>query len=124
MIESVSSLGRLDRAAIALSALCGVHCVGTVVLTGLMVSVGSVLEAPIIHEVGLVLAILLGTVALGVGVLRHGVMLPAGIGLIGLGTMASALTLPHGVPETVATLVGVAIVSVAHWLNGQASHSH
>jgi hypothetical protein len=51
---------RLDRMAIGLSGLCLVHCVATTVLLALLASAGGVLGAPIIHEVGLSLAMVMG----------------------------------------------------------------
>ena len=56
---------RLDRLAIGLSGLCLVHCLGTAVVLALLASAGGILGAPIIHEVGLSLAMLLGAIALG-----------------------------------------------------------
>jgi uncharacterized membrane protein len=110
-------IGRLDRWAIGLSALCGVHCLATTALIGVMASVGGLLETPIIHEGGLFLAILLGAVALGAGAMRHGTLLPVAIGSLGLGVMAGALSHHHSAMETVYTLIGVAILSMGHMLN-------
>ena len=69
-------IGRLDRIAIALSGLCMVHCLATAVLLGLLASAGGLLGSPAIHEVGLTLAMILGGVALGRGVIEHGFMMP------------------------------------------------
>ena len=43
---------------------------------------------PAIHEIGLVLAILFGLIALGRGIWKHGYMLPSAVGAFGLGMMA------------------------------------
>lgn len=107
----------IDRLAVALSALCGVHCLATALLAGLMASLGGILESPLIHEGGLVLAILLGALGLGAGALRHGSMLPAAVGSLGLGVMAGAMTHHHSALETVYTLLGVGILSLGHMLN-------
>jgi len=64
-IHSSLSNGRIDRIAIALSGACAAHCVGTAVVLGVLASAGGIFENPLFHEVGLVLAILLGAVALG-----------------------------------------------------------
>ena len=56
---------RLDRLAMGLSGLCLVHCLATAVLLGLISAAGGILGSPIIHEVGLTLAMLLGSIALG-----------------------------------------------------------
>ena len=74
------TVSRLDRIAMGLSGLCLVHCVATAVLLGLLASAGGFLGKPIIHEVGLTLAMILGAVALVRGVLDHGFMLPSAVG--------------------------------------------
>lgn len=106
-----------DRAAMALSGLCLVHCLASAVLLALLSAAGGLLGAPIIHEVGLTLAMLLGAVSLGRGILEHGFMMPSAIGGLGLGVMAGALTLPHDGSEALYTVVGVMIVALGHRLN-------
>lgn len=108
---------RFDRMAIALSGLCLVHCVGTAVALALLASAGGMLGSPLIHEIGLTLAMLLGTTALGRGVFDHGYMLPIAIGSLGLGVMAGALTLPHDGSEALYTIIGVGILALGHQLN-------
>jgi hypothetical protein len=113
--------GRLDRIAMGLSGLCVIHCVATAALLGLLASAG-VLGSPLIHEVGLTLAMIIGAVALGWGLIEHGFLLPAAIGSLGLGVMAGALTLPEGGHEAIYTVVGVTIVALGHRLNFIAAH--
>lgn len=108
---------RLDRWAIGLSGLCLVHCIGTAVVLAMLASAGGILGAPIIHEVGLSLAMLLGAIALGKGIFEHGYTLPAAVGGLGLGIMAGALTLPHDGGEALYTVIGVAILALGHRLN-------
>lgn len=108
---------RLDRIAVGLSGLCLVHCVATAVLLGLVSAASGMLGAPIIHEVGLTLAMLLGSFALGKGIVEHGFMLPPAIGALGIGVMAGALTLPHDGSEAIYTVVGVLILALGHRLN-------
>ena len=55
--------------------------------------------------------------ALGNGALRHGMLLPVAVGGIGLGVMAGAMTLDHGVMETAYTIAGVSILAFGHELN-------
>jgi MerC mercury resistance protein len=112
--------GLLDRTAIALSGLCLVHCVATVVFFGVLSSVGALLGNPLIHEIGLGVAILLGAMALGRGVMVHRKIMPAGVGGLGLGTMAGALTIPHGGMEAAYTIIGVGLLALAHFLNTRA----
>ena len=109
-----------DRAAIALSSLCLVHCLASAVLVAVLASAGGLLLNPLIHEMGLMLAIGLGVVALGRGILEHGFMMPSAVGGLGLGVMAGALTLPHGPGEVVYTILGVAILALGHDLNRRA----
>lgn len=120
--RAISSSSFLDRMAISLSGLCVIHCLGTAILIGLLASAGGILGRPIIHEVGLTLAMILGTVALGRGVLNHGFMMPAAIGALGLGVMAGALTLHESGLEPVYTVIGVLILALGHRLNVMAQH--
>ena len=110
-------LHRLDRFAIGLSGLCLVHCLATAVVLGLLASAGGLLGAAWIHEVGLTLAMILGGIALGRGVLQHGFMMPSAVGGLGLGVMAGALSLPHDGSEELFTIVGVGILALGHQLN-------
>jgi hypothetical protein len=113
--------GRLDRIAMGLSGLCLVHCVTTAVLLGLLASAGGILGKPIIHEVGLTLAMIIGAFALGRGVREHGFVLPAAVGITGLSIMAYGLTLPEGGHEPFYTVVGVMILALGHRLNVMAA---
>ncbi|MBA3667519.1 MAG: MerC domain-containing protein [Sphingomonas sp.] len=108
---------RLDRMAIGLSGLCLVHCLATSVLLALLASAGGFLGAPWVHEVGLSLAMVMGAIALGKGILEHGYTMPSAVGGLGLGVMAGALTMPHDGSEAVFTMVGVAILALGHRLN-------
>jgi hypothetical protein len=108
---------RLDRIAIGLSGLCMVHCLATSVALALLASAGGMLGAPWIHEFGLVLAMVMGALALGRGIVEHGYMMPSAIGSLGLGVMAGALTLPHDGGEALFTVVGVGILALGHRLN-------
>ena len=108
---------RLDRMAIGLSGLCLVHCLATSVLVAMLASAGGLLGSDIIHESGLMIAMLLGAVALTKGAYDHGFMMPAAIGGLGLGVMGGALTLPHDGSEILSTIVGVGILALGHRLN-------
>lgn len=111
----------LDRAAILLSGLCVVHCVASAVLLAMLSAAGGVLGAPIIHELGLILAIALGAVGLGRGIVSHGYMMPAAMGSFGLGMMAGAMTLPHDGSEALWTVIGVGVLALGHDLNRRAA---
>lgn len=105
----------------ALSGLCVVHCVATAALLGLLASAGA-LGSPLIHEVGLTLAMIIGAYALGRGLLEHGFLLPPAVGALGIGVMAGALSLPEGGHEAIYTVIGVMIVALGHRLNFIAAH--
>ena len=114
---------RFDRLAIGLSGLCAVHCIASAVFLALASSLGGLLLNPVIHEVGLSIAIGIGVIALGRGAYTHGYMMPAVVGSLGLGIMAGAVSLPHdGGSETVWTIIGVAILALGHDLNHRAAH--
>lgn len=110
----------MDRIGIALSGLCLIHCLGSAIILAMLASAGGMLLDPLIHEVGLVLAIAFGMLALGRGLVDHGFMMPAAVGGLGLGVMAGALTLPHDGTETIYTILGVAILALGHDLNRRA----
>jgi hypothetical protein len=112
-----SRFGRLDHIAMGLSGLCAIHCMATAVAVVLLSSVAGLLANPAIHEVGLTIAMILGAAALGHGALHHGMLIPIGIGGLGLGIMAGALTLDHGVTETAYTILGVSLLAFGHELN-------
>jgi EamA domain-containing membrane protein RarD len=118
---TASATGWLDRAAIGLSGLCLIHCAATALLVALAASTASIFTNPAIHEVGLVLALGFGVIALVRGAMSHGRKLPLLIGCLGLGAMAYALSLRHGVPgEVVFTIIGVCLVATGHGLNRRA----
>jgi MerC mercury resistance protein len=110
MAQEFTRGSRLDRLAMGLSGLCAVHCVATVALLGLLASAGGLLGKPIIHEVGLSLAMIIGAIALGRGVREHGFLLPSAVG-------AYAMTLHETGFEPAFTIVGVMILALGHRLN-------
>jgi hypothetical protein len=112
--------GVLDRFAIGLSGLCVVHCLVSALFLGLFASAAGALMNPLFHEVGLMLAIGFGALALGRGVAAHGYMMPSAIGGLGLGVMMGALHLPHGGGETIWTIIGVGLLALGHDLNRRA----
>ena len=112
MLQLSLPTSRLDRIAMGLSGLCLVHCVATAVLLGLVASAGGLLGSPAIHEVGLTLAMIFGSIALVRGIFEHGFMMPSAIG---------ALTLPQDGTEAAYTVAGVLIVALGHRLNAMAA---
>lgn len=118
--------GFWDRIAVLISGLCLVHCISTMVFVALLSSAAGVLLDPIVHEVGIGIAIALGMFTLGRGVMDHGFIMPAAIGGLGLGMMMGAITLghqgDHGGAELLYTMLGVAVLALGHDLNYRATH--
>ena len=108
---------RFDRAGLVLSGLCAVHCLATLTLVAVLGMSGGFLLDPALHRVGLALAILVGAVALGFGLARHGRREPMAIGGVGLALMGIALLTGHGPAEAGLTIAGVGLVALAHWKN-------
>lgn len=113
---------QLDRAGIALSALCAIHCILSVVLFSAVGLGAEYLLHPSIHRYGLLLATLIAAVAIGWGAMKHRMAAPFVIAMTGLTFMGAALAVPHGVKEAVLTVIGVALVSLGHVLNVRHLH--
>jgi len=92
------------------------------VLLGLLASAGGLLGKPIIHEVGLSLAMVLGAIALGRGIREHGFILPSAVGVTGLAIMAYAMSLHETGYEPAFTILGVGLLALGHRLNVMAKH--
>jgi hypothetical protein len=113
---------RMDRMGIVLSGLCVVHCLAGLVLVSVLGLGGEALLAPVWHRVGLALAIVVGAVGIGLGVLRHGRLAPLAIAAVGLSAMGGALVVSHGPREAALTVFGVLLVGIAHILNLRHAH--
>lgn len=109
-----------DRWGVRLSGLCALHCVATLALAG---SAGAALANPLIHEVGLALAIGLGAIAFLAGLARHSRPEPIALGACGLLLMGLAVLIPHGVAEAALTVAGVALLAAGHWWNGRSKRA-
>lgn len=113
---------RIDSMGIALSGLCAIHCLATVVLVSWLGLGGEFLLSPAIHRVGLLLATIIAGIAIGWGALKHRVAAPFVVAMMGLTFMGGALAMPHGVKEAVMTVIGVSLVSLGHILNLRHRH--
>ena len=109
--------GRLDRFGVLLSGLCALHCLAGLLLVAGLGLGGQFLFAPMIHRVGLALAVGVGAVTLVIGVIRHRDPKPLQVGGAGLALMTVALFVGHGTEEAVLTIAGVALLAWAHWRN-------
>lgn len=113
----LSIRGRLDRFGVLLSGLCALHCLAGLLLVAGLGLGGQFLFAPVIHRVGLALAIAVGAATLVIGVVRHRDPRPLQVGGLGLALMALALFVGHGMEEALLTIAGVALLAWAHWRN-------
>lgn len=100
-----------------LSGLCLIHCLASAIFFGLVASAGGLLGSPLVHEAGLALALLLGTIASVRGWRNHGSPVPIAIGATGLICMGLALTMQHGRNEVALTIFGVLVLALGHQLN-------
>lgn len=108
---------RMDRLGILISSLCVVHCMAGLILVSVLGLGGEFILAPQWHRLGLALAICVGIVTIGLGVLRHGRMMPLALAVVGLSLMAAGLFVSHGFEEAAFTVPGVLLVACAHLLN-------
>lgn len=113
--------GQIDKIAIGLSALCLVHCVAGIGLIFGMAGSGLALFSPDFHEWGFAIAALLAAGTFGYGYWRFGRTLPLAFGIPGIIAMGVALALPHS-EELLATIIGVALLTIGHILNVRNSH--
>lgn len=115
--KPVDGFGRIDRMAMGLSGLCVLHCLLTIGAMGLFSVVGIAIDNPVVHEVGLGLAIGLAIIAIGYRALNGGAMVPVAVGSLGIGVMFGAINVPHGPMEAVWTITGALLVALGHYLN-------
>jgi MerC mercury resistance protein len=110
----------LDMAAIGLSGLCLMHCLGTGLLLGL-ITAGNLLElwhSWQVHMGLLAVATPLTLYTLVRSYRCHGGVLPLLLGICGLKLMAIALVFhAHASLEAGITLSGVVLVALAHGIN-------
>lgn len=109
-----------DGLGIGVAGLCLVHCLTTSIILAVAATASSSLLNPVIHETGLLLAIVIGALALGRGALQHRLVLPLVTGVLGLFIMALSLAMPHGGREIAFSITGVLILAVSHYLNYRA----
>lgn len=110
----------MDRAAVAASLACMVHCLALPLVVAALPALSSVLDVPeSFHLWVLGFAAPVAAVALLQGRVRHGAWWPVGLGAAGLTLLAAgALLLPEGAVETAATVAGGMILGgaqIANW---------
>jgi hypothetical protein len=113
---------RLDRFGILLSGLCALHCIATIAIVSGLGLGAQFLLAEEIHHYGLAAAAVVAAMAIGAGVWIHRRLQPFAIAATGLAFMGAALASPHGIQEAALTIIGVALVSVGHFMNLRSTH--
>jgi hypothetical protein len=116
---------RFDGAGLVISGLCLLHCIVSIVLVSALGLGSQFMLAPEIHKYGLVLALIVASIAIGWGALSHRRAAPFVVAMTGLAFMGGALAMPHDYREMVLTVIGVSLVGIGHLLNlkgGQGAH--
>lgn len=121
MISALWQKWRWDGLGLWLAGLCLLHCLLTAVLLAALASAAGILLHPMVHEIGLFMAIILGCAALGRGYFRHGKAAPAIIGASGIIFMGCALTISHSSTELLFTMLGLLLLILGHYLNHRAA---
>lgn len=118
----------LDRGAIALSALCLVHCLALPLVFVAAPALATALpDQPWIHPAILATAAPLAAVSLWRGWRRHGRRWPAVLGVVGLLLLAAGVAAGESAIETMLTVGGGLTLAAAHLLNWRrlhAAHDH
>jgi hypothetical protein len=113
---------QFDRLAVALSAICIVHCLA-IPLAAMLLPVAAVAAGSSnhFHQLMLWLVVPISIVGIGLGVRIHRKLGIVVLGLVGLLILAFASLRGHGAwPEALEVSVSVgasALLGVAHWLN-------
>ena len=113
-----NSHGRLDGAAIGLSTLCVIHCLGLPILATILPSVSAIAELEWLHKSFVVAAVPLSILAVFQSA-RHRAFLLV-LGLVGPGILllvAAAFVPALEAHETPLTVLGAVLLCIAHVLN-------
>lgn len=115
----------LDRAAMAGSAACMVHCLALPLLLAAVPMVSTIIVIPeSFHRWVLLLAVPIAVIALIGGRTRHDTSWPLCLGAAGLGLMTiGAFVLPEGNAEVAVTVTGGILVATAHIMNLRLRHT-
>ncbi len=123
---TMARTGPFDMAAVGLSGLCLVHCLGLPLLAASLPLLGAWAEAEWLHWTFVALAVPVSIIALW-RPLRKGLgMGPLGLALLGIAALfAGVLGWPTEADETWVTVSGSLLLAAAHLLNWHRSrHRH
>lgn len=121
----MAAIGRLfDSAAIGLSSLCIVHCLLFPLAVAMLPFLGQALPAGEAVHVWLLLAApAISAPALWIGYRVHRQLVPSALALGGASFLAAGLFLSdRALGETIATVVGAALLAIAHLRNASLRH--
>lgn len=115
----------LDRAAMAGSALCMVHCLALPLLLAAVPAISAFVAVPeSFHRWVLLFAAPAAAIALLGGYARHAAPWPLAVGAVGLGFMAlGAFAALDGRVEIAMTIIGGVLVALAHVANLRLRHN-
>lgn len=111
----------LDRLALGASAACLFHCLFLPLLLAASPALTRMLDLPeAFHIYAFLAAVPISALAMRSGYARHGLLLPASLGLAGIAMLGiGALAGLSGLLETGVTLVGSVLLALAHIRNWQ-----
>ena len=116
--------GILDRAAIALSGLCLLHCLALPLIILVLPALGAD-DGGHFHVQMLIVVVPVSVVAFAMGIKRHRRYAVVAAGVVGIGLMAIGATVAHDrfglLADTLLTVSGALILATAHFYNSKLS---
>ena len=126
LITTIDDRGTLDRAGVAISAVCLVHCLALPLVAALLPAVDAWVDPATHHRIHwalLALALPISLAALVSGARRHGRYRWLALGSVGLGSMLLGVLGWLGAENEVPiTIAGVSLLAAAHVGNWRARH--
>jgi hypothetical protein len=122
--SSANQSDALDKAAVALSGLCLLHCLLLPVIITLLPFLGQFSDRHLHAEI-LIIVLPVSLIALTIGFRRHADKRVVGLGIAGLLLLLVGATLAHSLYGVVAdrmlTITGSVILALAHYRNSRLS---
>lgn len=117
-------LSRLDRLGLLLSGICLVHCIGLPILILLLPAIAFALPSDgVVHAALIVMVLPVSGFALSRGLSKHGNRWAALLGVSGLLFLVLGLAFFESESaETISTVTGSLMISLAHILNWRGHH--
>jgi len=124
--SSANQSGVLDKAAVALSGLCLLHCLLLPVIIALLPFLGQFSDRHL-HAEMLIIVLPISLIALSLGFRRHADKRVVGLGIAGLLLLLVGATLAHNLygvaADRMLTITGSIILALAHYRNNRLSRS-